>query len=834
MAVTKVFGLAASLLTLSSPALTAAVRPPNSSALPSRIWADEAGLNLTDGYPLGNGRLGAISTGDVTSDHVTLNEDSYWSGPLLRRVNPDAVQSVGRMQAQVRQGYIQQAQELGSLGYVGTPVSTQHYEPLGYLTLAQNVTGNITNYERWLDLADATAGVYFVNSNISFQREYLVSNPADIIVIRLNASEPGSINFNIHLDRDEASLNRWEDYSQPVNGDTIVMGSRSGGANSIGSAVGARVVATGGRVSTLGDYVLCDGADEAYVYISAHTTIRTNDTRSAVLKDLGVFSPDTYDTLRADHVEDYKQYYDRLQLNLGTSLAKQRNMSTPARMGAIKPKSFDPELSVLYFQYARYLLIATSRNGTLPPNLQGIWSEDFDPMWGSKYTININLQMNYWPSLTTGLSDLVGPLHDLIQTMTAEGMEVARDMYNCSGTVSHHNVDLWGDSAPQDNYLSSTFWPMGATWLITHVIEHYRFTGDTAMLQQMYPALKANAEFALDFLTPWGDYMVTNPSLSPENIYYAPNASKQQVSITAGPTIDNTLLWELFGFILEAQDALGITNDTAFADQVTAMRAKLPPLRLNQYDGIAEWIEDFEEALPGIGHMSHLVGLYPLGRITASNTTTFNAALTSLNHRLVNGGGSCGWPRAWTVALAARTYDTDIVHDYFVNQLNNCTFNTSLLNYGYPAPFQIDGNFGTPAGVVEALLQSHENVATMSNGTTANGLRAAYTGDLDKAVLIRLLPTLPPAWGANGGGSVSGLVARGGFQVDMSWSSKGTLTGASITSNLGQEAYVTLGKAAIGSLNSQNATSIKIEGMGSGKFVHLKSVKGTTYNITLA
>lgn len=197
-----------------------------------------------------------------------------------------------------------------------------------------------------------------------------------------------------------------------------------------------------------------------------------------------------------------------------------------------------------------------------------------------------------------------------------------------------------------------------------------------------------------------------------------------------------------------------------------------------------------------------------------------------------NGGGSCGWPRAWTVALAARTYDTSIVHDYFVNQLNNCTFNTSLLNNGYPAPFQIDGNFGTPAGVVEALLQSHESVST--SNATGNGLTAAYTGDVDKAVLIRLLPTLPPAWGANGGGSVSGLVARGGFNVSMSWSNKGQLVGASITSNLGSEAYVTLGKAAIGSLNSQNATSIKIAGMGSGKFVHLRSVKGTTYNVTLA
>jgi alpha-L-fucosidase 2 len=414
--------------------------------------------------------------------------------------------------------------------------------------------------------------------------------------------------------------------------------------------------------------------------------------------------------------------------------------------------------------------------------------------------------------------------------MTTVGTEVARDMYNCSGTVSHHNVDLWGDSAPQDNYLSSTFWPMGATWLVTHVMEHYRFTGDTAMLSEMYPSLRANAQFALDFLTPWKGYMVTNPSLSPENIYYAPNATEQQVSITAGPTIDNTLLWELFGFILETQAALGITNETDFADQVTAMRAKLPPLRLNQYNGIAEWMEDYKEALPGIGHMSHLVGLYPLGRITASNTTIFNAALTSLKHRLDNGGGSCGWPRAWTVALAARTYDTEIVHDYFVNQLNNCTFNTSLLNYGYPAPFQIDGNMGTPAGVTEALLQSHENV--MSSNST--GLRAAYTGDLNKVVLIRLLPSLPAAWGANGGGSVSGLVARGGFEVSMRWSNKGQLTGATILSNLGQEAYVTLGKAAIGSLNSQNATSIKVAGMGTGKFVHLKSVRGMTYNVTLA
>jgi alpha-L-fucosidase 2 len=587
-------GLVSALVLASQGVSAAGVRPPRSSNIPSRIWSSEAGLNLTDGYPLGNGRLGAISPGTATSDQITLNEDSFWSGPLLNRVNPDGLTSVRKMQNQVMQGYIEQAHVLGSMGYVGTPVSTQHYDPLGYLSLSQNVTGNITNYERWLDLADATAGVYFVNSNITYQREYLASNPADVIAIRLNASEAGSINFSIHLDRGD-SLNRWEDKSAPLNGDTTVMSVRSEGTNAIGATVAARVVASGGRVSTLGDYVLCEGADEAYIYVSAQTTYRTNDTRNFVLDALADFTPDSYENVRAAHVKDYKMYYDRVQLNLGSSSAKQKNMSTPKRMNTITPKNFDPQLSVLYFQYARYLLIASSRDGTLPPNLQGIWNEDFDPMWGSKYTININLQMNYWPSLTTGLSDLVSPLHELLKTMATAGSQVAREMYNSSGTVSHHNVDLWGDSAPQDNWPASTYWPMGQTWLVTHVMEHYRFTGDKAVLADMYPVLKANAQFALDFMTPWGPYMVTNPTSSPENVYYAPNATKQQVSISAGTTIDNTLLWELFGFILEAQAALGITNETDFADHVTAMRAKLPPLRLNQYNGIAEWIEDYEE-----------------------------------------------------------------------------------------------------------------------------------------------------------------------------------------------------------------------------------------------
>lgn len=347
---------------------------------------------MTDGFPLGNGRLGAISPGTVLRDHITLNEDSFWSGALLRRVNPDALQSVAIMQEQVKQGYIQQAQNLGGLGYASTPVSTRHYEPLGYINLSQNVTGNITEYERWLDLADATAGVHFVNSNISYQRGYLASNPADVIAIRLNASEPGSVNFRIHFGRDPASLNRWQDFSEAVNGDTIIFGATSGALNPIGLTAGARIVASGGKVSTIGDYVLCEGADDAVVYFTAHTTYRTQDTRSAVLNDLAAFSPDSYNDIRVAHVADYKEFYDRFQLDLGASSDKQTSISTVERMSTIRPNKFDPELAVLYLQYARYLLIVSSREGTLPPNLQGLWSEDFVPMWGSKYTININLR----------------------------------------------------------------------------------------------------------------------------------------------------------------------------------------------------------------------------------------------------------------------------------------------------------------------------------------------------------------------------------------------------------------------------------------------------------
>jgi alpha-L-fucosidase 2 len=300
-----------------------------------------------------------------------------------------------------------------------------------------------------------------------------------------------------------------------------------------------------------------------------------------------------YPQIKAEHIHDYQGLYGRFNISLGESSPEQRKLPTAARMTSISNTTFDPELVGLYLQFGRYLLIASSREGSLPANLQGIWNDNFDPMWGSKFTVNINLQMNYWHSHTTGLGELNSPLWPLLRDMHDQGSRVAREMYNCSGTVTHHNTDLWGDSAPQDNYAASLNWNMGGVWMSLHIYEYYKYTGDRDFLVANYDIIRANAQFMLDYLTPYESYMVTNPSSSPENSYYDP-ITNSTVAITLGPTMDNALLWELFGVVAEADVVLGGT-DQAFVQNCPEMRNQLPPFRINQYDVLAEWIHDFDE-----------------------------------------------------------------------------------------------------------------------------------------------------------------------------------------------------------------------------------------------
>ncbi|KAK4031507.1 glycosyl hydrolase family 65, N-terminal domain-containing protein [Parachaetomium inaequale] len=838
----RLFSVSAALLTAARffTAVEAELRQPNSSSNPWRIWDDLAGGSGTfsEYYPIGNGRLGIMMSGDPRQDLIRLNENSFWSGGLLHRVNPDGWTTVKTMQQLILARKYAEAEDLGLQGYTGTPLSTRHYDKLGQLKLTQMLPdGQVTNYERWLGIDDAIAGAYFTVGNVTYQREYLVSYPDDVVAIHLTASKPGSINIRVRIDRG-ADLNRFQGWSEPANGHSTVTGGQSADGDPLQWAAGARIAASGGNVTTLGDTVRCEGADEATVYFQAWTSYRKPDPKRAVVSDLAAVSK-SFDKIRAAHVADYQKYAGRVSISLGASTASQKALKTSTRMTSITPSKFDPELAALFFQLGRYLLIATSRpesghpDLSLPPNLQGIWNDVYTPMWGSKYTVNINLQMNYWPSLVTGLSDLVIPLNNLLKTMGKEGAKVAAAMYRSTGTVTHHNTDMWGDSAPQDNYSPATFWAMGATWMITHVIEHYRFTGDTDMLRDMFPTLKAVAQFGLDFLTEHKGYMVTNPSLSPENTFVIPGGTNDQsAAVAAGPTIDNELLWEVFGFIPEAHAALGI-KDKAFEKRVADMRARLPPLRLNQYGGIAEWMEDFEEANPGNGHMSHLVPAYPLPHITSANETLFKAAITSLQHRLDHGGGPCGWPRIWTIALAGRLFLPNTTHARLATQMGECSWNRTMLNMGGAAPFQIDGSLGAPGAVVEALLQSHESVVpAVGNGSTpSSSLRAAYTGDEGRVPLVRLLPSLPVEWAVNGGGFVRGLRARGGFVVDLAWDIAGRLTTASLTSEAGNAAYVTLGQARVG--GGDEGTAIQANGGASGVFIRLEGKKGTVYKITV-
>ncbi|KAF3924534.1 hypothetical protein ABW21_db0204990 [Orbilia brochopaga] len=434
--------------------------------------------------------------------------------------------------------------------------------------------------------------------------------------------------------------------------------------------------------------------------------------------------------------------------------------------------------------------------------------------------------MNYWPSLVTNMIDLTSPLYDLIERMHSSGEKTAESMHGIkNGWVCHHNTDIWADTAPQDNYASSTWWPGAAAWLVTHIIEEYRFTRDTSLLQDHYNTIKDAALFMTEFLTDYKGWKATNPTISPENTFYLPG-TKTSVAITVGSTLDNSLLWELFGSLLEIIEILD-KHDNNLKSTLNSLRAKLPPLRINKNGGIMEWIEDYDETDPGHRHLSHLWGVYPGSEVTTANMTIFNAAKSSVNRRISNGGGSTGWSRAWLISVGSRLYMADEVHASTVTLLHDYTYFNSMLDTGPPAAFQIDGNFGGVAGIAEALLHSHETVTADSK---AGRLKASGTCDATGIPLIRLLPTLPSQWGSNGGGFVTGLRGRGGVEVTIFWDDAGKLANATLTSTTGAAVWVTAGSEPIG---SNNGTEITIKGVGSGAFVKLSPSKGPKYTVTL-
>jgi alpha-L-fucosidase 2 len=764
---------------------------------PLSLWYDEPAQQWTEALPVGNGRLGGMVFGGVAEERIQLSEDTLWAGGPYDPVNPDARGALPGVRQAIFAGDFGQAVSLISERVLAEPLGQMPYQTVGNLVLRfdrtvganadrvgeANVsagaepTDNVSAgaelraeaYRRDLDLDTAVAAVSYRIDGVTYRREVFSSAPDDVIVVRLSADAPGRISFT-------ASMNTPMSAALSTDAsDTLVLAGRGGSHNGIEGQLTyqarVKVIAAGGVQTADADSVAVRGADAVTLLISAATSfVRFDDVSgnaaAVASARIAAAAAKSYAALRAAHIADYQRLFRRVSVDLGRTAAAQR--PTDERIAGFASGD-DPALAALYYQYGRYLLISSSRPGTQPANLQGIWNESLNPPWQSKYTININTEMNYWPAESGNLAETLDPLIAMVLDLTQTGARTAAAMYGARGWVAHHNTDIWRATAPIDGP-NWGMWPTGGAWLCLHLWDHYEYSGDRALLERFYPVFKGAAEFFVDTLVedPGTGWLVTNPSLSPEN----PHAFG--AAVVAGPTMDMQILRDLFANTIKAAKILDVDAD--LQAQLGALRGRLAPNQIGAAGQLQEWLQDWDLDAPERSHrhVSHLYGLYPGRDIHRRDTPALAAAVQrSLE---IRGDRGTGWATAWRIALWTHLGDGE--HAYrILTELISPELTYPNMFDAHP-PFQIDGNFGGASSIADMIVQSRIGTVT-----------APFDTSLDPE--IELLPALPAAWPQ---GQVSGLRARGGFEVDVRWRD-GRLVEATLRSGNGGAARLRYGSA---------------------------------------
>lgn len=716
------------------------------------LWYDQPAADWNEALPIGNGRIGGMVFGNIGCEQIQVNEETVWYGGPMDRNNPSAKEKLPKIQRLIREGKIHEAERLCKQALGGTPFGMRIYQTLGDIWIDYDLgsdlsADDVTEYERGLNVEDALSYTHFKYDDTAYDRAIFMSAPDDVCVMHLTAKGKNKLNIEVTQSRHHIY-----EYARKASDNSIILGGNLG-RDGLDYAMMCKAFSPDGNIEVIGESLTIYQASEIYVYWSAATTYRVevqetehiaDALEKALTQKLDAAAEKSYEELCERHQADYRSYFDRVSLTLGTKKepASVAQKPTDKCLEEVANGVINLDLEQLYFNFGRYLLISCSRPGTLPATLQGLWNKDMEAPWDGKFTININTEMNYWPAESCDLGDCHLPLFDLLKKMLPNGKKTAQVMYGCRGFVAHHNTDIWGDTAPQDLWIPGSFWVMGGAWLCTHIWTHYAYTQDVAFLREMFPIMREAAQFFLDFCIEHEidgkTYLCTCPSVSPENTFILPNGEQGANSI--GVTMDNQILRDLFTQCNEAAKVLGVSDE--LDRQIHEACEKLIPTRIGSDGRILEWCEEYREKEPGHRHISHLYGLHPSNQITKDGTPDLaKAAELTLQKRLEGGGGHTGWSRAWIMNHYAKLWDGEKAHENLIQLFTKSTLPNLFDNH---PPFQIDGNFGAVAAMTEMLVQSN-------------------------ADRIVLLPALPDAWKD---GSLTGVRVYGNARMNLVWKDK--------------------------------------------------------------